>query len=69
MANDPNRRDRIESDALSALMNEKINDLAGRLEQHVTDCTAQSRKLFWAVLAVLGWLVAHSLPFVGKMFP
>jgi hypothetical protein len=51
------------------MMNDRISELSQQLQAHITDCSAQSKKLFWAVLAVLGWLIVHSLPFVSKMFP
>ena len=69
MAPNDSRHERREGDSVAALMNGRISDLSQQLQAHITDCSAQSRKLFWAVLAVLGWLVAHSLPFVSKMFP
>ncbi len=59
MAPDGNRYDQ--------LVNDRINELSQQLQAHITDCSAQSRRLFWAVVAVLGWLVVHSLPFVSKL--
>lgn len=69
MAPDTTRQDRRQNDQVLSMTNDRISELSQQLQQHITDCSAQSRKLFWAVVAVLGWLVAHSLPFVNKMFP
>ena len=51
------------------LLNSRLSDISTRLEQHVTDCAAQSRKLFWAVVGLTSFLVLKSLPFLSKMFP
>jgi hypothetical protein len=68
VAPDDSRRDRRESDAVTGMLKDRIEELGHRLEKHVTDCAEQSRKLFWAVLSVLGFLVIKSLPFMDKMF-
>ncbi len=44
-----------------AAINARISDLSASLQAHITDCSTQSRRLFWAVVGVLGWLVAHGL--------
>jgi len=69
VAPDDTKYDRRQNDKVADIMYDRISELSGQLQSHITDCSAQSKKLFWAVLAVLGWLVVHSLPFVGKMFP
>lgn len=69
MAPDPTRHDRRESDQAMEFLKDKVNDIGDRLERHVTDCAEQSKKLFWAVLSLLGFLVLKSLPFLSKMFP
>jgi len=69
VAPDDSRHNRRQEDRVSDMMNDRISELSQQLQAHITDCSAQSKKLFWAVLAVLGWLIVHSLPFVSKMFP
>lgn len=65
---DDNGRDRRNGDALSLLTNQRISDLSAQLQAHITDCSTQSRRLFWAIVSVLGFLVVKSLPFISKMF-
>jgi len=49
-------------------MNSRIGELGQQLQAHITDCSAQSRRLFWAVIGTLAWLVGNGLvlPVVGK---
>jgi uncharacterized Rmd1/YagE family protein len=51
------------------LLNSRVSDVSNALQAHITECSAQSRKLFWAVVSLLGFLVIKSLPFIAKMFP
>lgn len=69
MASDPSKYDRRESDQVSSMINGRISELSQQLKDHITDCSAQSRRLFWAVVSVLGWLVANGivLPFFQKL--
>lgn len=50
------------------LLSTRITDLGNSLQAHITDCSAQSRRLFWAVVSLLGFLLLKSLPFWDKMF-
>lgn len=61
--------ERRNGDAVAQITNDRINELGARLERHITDCSTQSRRLFWAVMSVLGFLIVKSLPFLAKMFP
>lgn len=51
------------------LLSDRITDVNTALQSHITDCSAQSRRLFWAVVSLLGFLIVKSLPFISKMFP
>ena len=65
----PDSKDRRQSDPVAALMSDRINELSQQLRDHITDCSAQSRRLFWAVIGCLAWLVGNGLvlPVVGKI--
>ena len=68
VAPDDTRHDRRQDDKVAEMMNDRISELSQQLQAHITDCSEQSRKLFWAVLSVLAFLVVKSLPFISKMF-
>lgn len=68
MAQDGDTRPRRRtSDGDGYSLEDRVNQLAEDIRDHIRDCSSQSKRLFWAVLAVLGWLVAHTLPFFDKI--
>jgi hypothetical protein len=72
VAPDDSRQNGSAEDAtVAGLMSARITELSQQLQAHIADCSAQSRRLFWAVIGCLAWLVGNGLvlPVINKMFP